>query len=55
MNNELNLQLEKVKELIKNHPDVIEYNALAKQVNESSFIKEKEELLKKCKVCIISK
>lgn len=46
MNNELNLQLEKVKELIKNHPDVIEYNALAKQVNESSFIKEKEELLK---------
>ena len=46
MNNELKLQLEKVKELIKNHPDVIEYNALAKQVNESSFIKEKEELLK---------
>ena len=34
MNNELKLQLEKVKELIKNHPDVIEYNALAKQVNE---------------------
>ena len=47
MNNELKLQLEKVKELIKNHPDVIEYNALAKQVNESSFIKEKEDLLKR--------
>ena len=47
MNNELKLQLEKVKELIKNHPDVIEYNALAKQVNESTFIKEKEETLKK--------
>ena len=47
MNNGLKLQLEKVKELIKNHPDVIEYNALAKQVNESTFIKEKEETLKK--------
>ena len=47
MNNELRLQLDKVKELIKNHPDVKEYNALATQVNESTFIKEKEETLKK--------
>lgn len=47
MNNELKLQLDKVKELIKNHPDVKEYNALAIQVNNSTFIKEKEELLKK--------
>ena len=47
MNSELKLQLNKVKELIKKHPDVKEYNALAKQVNESTFIKEKEETLKK--------
>lgn len=47
MNNELRLQLDKVKELIKNHPEVKEYNALATQVNESTFIKEKEETLKK--------
>ena len=46
MNNELNLQLEKVKELIKNHPDVLEYNALAKQVNSSNYIKETELKLK---------
>ena len=38
MNNELRLQLDKVKELIKNHPDVKEYNALATQVNNSTFI-----------------
>ena len=44
MNNELRLQLDKVKELIKNHPDVKEYNALAIQVNNSTFIKEKEDL-----------
>ena len=47
MNNELRLQLDKVKELIKNHPDVKEYNALAIQVNNSTFIKEKEDLLKR--------
>ena len=41
------MRLGKVKELIKNHPDVKEYNALATQVNESTFIKEKEETLKK--------
>ena len=47
MNNELRLQLDKVKELIKNHPDIKEYNALAIQVNNSTFIKEKEDLLKR--------
>ena len=46
MNNELRLQLDKVKELIKNHPDVLEYNALAKQVNSSNYIKETELKLK---------
>ena len=46
MNNELKLQLNKVKELIKNHPDVLEYNTLAKQVNSSNYIKETELKLK---------
>lgn len=46
MNNELFVQLNKVKELIKNHPDVKEYNALAIQVSNSTYIKEKEEQLK---------
>lgn len=46
MNNELILQLNKVKELLKNHPDVLEYNALAKQVNSSNYIKETELKLK---------
>ena len=46
MNNELRFQLDKVKELIKNHPDVLEYNALAKQVNSSNYIKETELKLK---------
>lgn len=46
MNNELFVQLNKVKELIKNHPEVKEYNALAIQVSNSTYIKEKEEQLK---------
>ena len=46
MNNELFVQLNKVKELIKNHPEVKEYNALAIQVSNSTYIKEKEDQLK---------
>lgn len=46
MNNELKNQIDKVKKLLNSHPDVIEYNALAKEVKSSSYIKEKEELLK---------
>lgn len=46
MNNELINQINKVKDLLKNHPDVKEYNALAIQVNSSTYLKEKEELLK---------
>jgi cell fate (sporulation/competence/biofilm development) regulator YmcA (YheA/YmcA/DUF963 family) len=46
MNNELKLQVEKVKTLLKNHPDVIEYNSLATQVHNSKYIKETELKLK---------
>ena len=53
MNNELRLQLDKVKELIKNHPDVKEYNALAKQVNSSNYIKKNELKLKEMQKTVV--
>ena len=46
MNKELQLQIEKVKTLLRNHEDVKEYNALAAQVHNSKYIQETELKLK---------
>ena len=54
MNNELLSQIEKVRVALQNDPDIKEYNALAKQVNLSTYLKETETLLKSMQKELVS-